>query len=151
MNTKDITRQWIKAYDWHIAGTITYKKGTSEAQAERIMRNFWGRANQSIYGNAWRRFDRRIENITILDKNAQGDNPHYHMIIKTPADRFNNTNEFCEYLGEQWRKVCKANYIYEFEALDNEEGWINYITRKLDEGNEDILHTHSSYIVQKRS
>lgn len=68
MNTKHIIRDWIKAYDWHIAGTITYRTGTSEAHAERIMRNFWGRANQGLYGNAWRRFDRRIENITILDK-----------------------------------------------------------------------------------
>ena len=151
MDIKHEFRQWIKGYNWHIAGTLTYKAGTTEIQAERIMRNFWGRANQGVYGNAWRRFEKRIENVTILDTNSKGKNPHYHIIIKLPDDRFDRVEAFCSYLRQHWRDTSKGNYIFEFEAIENEEGWINYITRKITNNNTNILHSHSSHVAQKRS
>lgn len=151
LDNKEETRKWLKTVDWDVAGTLTYKKGTCEQRAESIMRNFWGRANQALYGHAWIRFEKRIENVTILDFNEYGDNPHYHICIKMPADRYDDIEEFCRFLRQKWKKVCGANYISEFEAIKDKEGWVNYTTRKLDEGNENYLHTHSSHIAAKRS
>lgn len=149
MNIKQDLRNWIKTYDWEIAGTLTYKEGTTDKQADRIMRKFWSTANQSIYGNQWRpnRGRRKsIENITMVDTNAYGENTHFHLAIRLPYDRTYNINEFCDELYDAWRKVGKNNYIAEFEAINNEEKWIDYITRKATKTNIDNLHTYSSYI-----
>ena len=151
MNIKREASRWIGGYEWHVAGTLTYKRGTSEKQAERIVRNFWGRANQSIYGNAWRRFNKRIENITIFDTDADGENPHYHITVALPLDRFDNVEEFCEHLRRSWRMVCGPNFICEFEAIENNERWTGYITEKLGKYDCDNLHTHSSHVAQTRS
>ena len=151
VNIKAEARQWINGYEWHVAGTLTYKKGTTKQQAERIMRSFWGRANQAIYGNAWRRYDKKIENITIYDTNADGENPHYHITIRMPADRYNDIEAFSEFLRESWREVCGPNFVSEFEAIEDKEAWVDYITRKLGKYDCDNLHTHSSHIAAKRS
>jgi hypothetical protein len=151
VNIKIETRKWIGSFNWDAVGTLTFKTGTSDKQAERIMRNFWGRANQALYGHAWRRFNKRIENFTMPDKNADGENPHYHLIIKMPMDRYTDVDMFCAFLRQQWRKVCEANFVCEFEAIDNVPGWINYITRKTGKDNCDNLHTHSSHVMQTRS
>ena len=151
MNIKQEARHWIKGLDWHIAGTITYKKGTTQKQADSIMRNFWGRANQAIYGNAWRRHSKKIENITIFDTNTDGENPHYHMVIRMPSDRYNDLEAFSALLRQSWQKVCGPNFVCEFEAIEDTEAWVNYITRKLGKYDCDNLHTHSSHIAAKRS
>lgn len=151
MNIRKEANKWIGSHKWHVAGTLTYKRGTTEKQAERIMRNFWGRANQAIYGNAWRRFDMKIENITVFDTDADGENPHYHIAIALPDDRFDDVGSFCEHLKSSWQEVCGANFICEFEAIESEEGWIGYITDKLGKNDCDNLHTHSSHIAGTRS
>ena len=151
MNIGKEANKWVGKYEWHVAGTITYRRGTTEKQAERIMRNFWGRANKAIYGNAWRRFNKRIENITVFDTDAFGENPHYHIVIALPRDRFDDVKEFCKHLREIWRKSCGNNFICEFEAIDDSEAWIGYITDKLGKHDCDNLHTHSSHIAEARS
>lgn len=151
MNIKIETRHWIDSYKWDAVGTLTFRKGTTAEQAERIMRNFWGRANQALYGNARRRFNLRIENFTFRDLNADGENPHFHLIIKMPVDRYTNVDEFTDFLRQQWRKAGKGNFICEFEAIENQKGWTNYITRKLGNDNCDNLHTYSSHIAKTRS
>lgn len=152
MNMKKELRDWIKDYNWEIAGTLTYREGTTDKQADRIMRKFWSTANQAIYGNQWRpqRGRRKaIENITMLDTNAYGENTHFHLAIKLPKDRSYNISDFCDLLYDTWRKIGKDNYIAEFEEIENEEKWVDYITRKTTKTSIDQLHTYSSYIINK--
>lgn len=154
MDMKAELRDWIKEHDWQIAGTLTFTQGTYEQQASRIMRNFWGRANQELYGNqAKPKRGRRkaIENITMWDRNAYGENPHFHLAIKLPQDRYSNVLSFCSTLRRHWLKACGQNYICDFEAIKNETDWINYITRKTGRNNIDNLDTYSSYICNRRS
>jgi len=81
-----------------------------------------------------------------LEGSENGIRYHYHAAIKTPVDRFADTDEFCRFLRRQWRNECAHNRIVEFKPITDIKGWVGYITKRIETGNCDTFDVYSSHI-----
>ncbi len=81
---------------------------------------------------------------------SDGTNPHYHSIIKLEKDRYDDAETYCRFLRQMWRNVCGRNIIIKIVPIrQNQNEWINYVTKDLGTNNCDSLDLHSSYITPK--
>ncbi len=112
-----------------------YHKGL-ELNADRAVatfRHFMNQVNQSTYGSAFRRFNRRLRVIPVLE-GCNHVRLHYHAAIEHP-DRF-STQEFKSLIKNAWWKTDFGNHQIDFKD-DADKGWVEYINK---------IRTKSRYI-----
>lgn len=96
----EILTDWIKDRDWSLSIGLTlnlkqsrqvhddsgqsYRVFLTEEQIERTLCHFLNLLNRSIYGNNWRRFNRRIEVFSVREKSSRH---HLHLRVKVPVER----------------------------------------------------------------
>ena len=126
--------------------TLTMKQfaegeSLDQINASRNMRHFLNRLNKSVYGNAWQRFDCRVN---VLPVQECTDRIHYHLLIEPPKTRntrYLSREEFKSRLEECWKKTKFGHQeicIKELEDGDSMGKWCSYIT-KFKNGDSDQL------------
>ena len=146
LNIKTEVRKWLYQHEWDIAATMTFANELSQQSADRAIKRFWKRVDWQLYRNAARKFNKRCERINIIEGSELGARYHFHCLIKRPKDRYETDDAFCQFLKEQWRIDNSNNYIIDFETLENENGWTNYITKRLSRNDCDTIEVYSSHI-----
>ena len=146
MDMKLAARRWLYEHEWDIAATMTFANEITQQQAERTLKRYWNRVDNRLYGNAAKHFNKRCERINIIEGSEFGARYHFHCIVKRPKDRYESDDEFCKFLRQQWRVENSNNYIIDFQSLENEHGWTNYITKRLNRKDCDTIEIYSSHI-----
>jgi len=123
--------------DWHsiVAVTLTLKQAIQqhgyvfygrEENYTKVFECFMRRLNRAVYGNAARRFERRLRVIPIIEKDEDG-RWHIHAAIEAPAHmtpwQFQNEIMRCWPTKNLW--AYKFNQI-KFGA---DVGWVNYLLK----------------------
>ena len=115
------------------AVTLTMKQTGNDTLNARLrcqknMRHYLNVLNQSAFGNAYLRYQKKMEVVPILEVSPWM-RLHYHLLIVKP-DRFSD-DEFVKLLEMTWHKTHLANNENTFEKVYS-QGWANYITKNLD-------------------
>jgi hypothetical protein len=114
--------------NWY-AVTLTMKQRLGADRLDKIkstqnFKHFMNLLNRRLFGNAHRRFEKRIDVIPAFEV-AGGGRQHYHIAIKNPAQqpiKFGQQIRDC-WLNTRWGySEIDINY-----QMDN--GWIDYITK----------------------
>jgi hypothetical protein len=120
--------------DWRsiIAVTFTFKQGIREhgymfyAQQEtctKAFERFMRRLNRAVYGNATRRFDRRLRVLSVVEKDKRG-RWHVHAAIEPPEHM--NERQFRRVILRYWPRKNVWAYRENWIELDGDAGWIGY-------------------------
>jgi hypothetical protein len=146
LNIRTELRNWACAVDWDVSATLTFADDLTPEKAHDTVKRFWNRVDCELYGNAARRYNKRCERLLFLEGSEHGARYHYHAAVKMPSDRFNDTEEFCQFLRKQWRCECAHNHIVEFKPTTAAKGWVGYITKSVEKGNCDTFDVAASHI-----
>ena len=146
MNIRIEIRDWLKQVDWDTEATLTFSKDVSKQQAETALRRFWDRVDTALYGNAAKRFNKRCQRICVLEGDGLASRFHFHIIAKSPLDRFDTIDAYCDFLREQWLAENLNNYVVSFNPIRALDSYIYYITKTVQRDNCDALILDSSHI-----
>ena len=130
---KTVTEEYlvrnIGSLDLCIAVDLTLKQCVEgewldDIKAQRNFRYFMSFLNRKCFGNAWRRFNRRVEVVPILERKNR--RYHYHTVFKVPDGK--DKQEFLGAVIECWRKT-RFGYISHYAHHVIDRGWVGYITK----------------------
>ena len=90
--------------------------------------------NKKVYGNAFKRFKKRLKMIGIFEGGVGGIRYHYHGVIQTPPHLLNSSlNEKTKFINDSWKKTRWGYDINDVRYPSTEDGgvvgWIHYITK----------------------
>jgi len=123
---------WFGAIDEksHLAVTLTMKQSVRHQKldkylATRNMRHFLNNLNRSIFGNASKRFGKKIEVIAVQET-SNWQRLHYHLLIKVP-DRI-SIDEFSNLILQHWKST---DFAYNENTIRtcHSSGWISYMLK----------------------
>ncbi len=126
-----------------VAVTLTmkqfiYPQNLDLIEASTNNRHFLNHLNRKVYKNTFKRFDKKLDVIPVLEYSHQ-DRLHTHLAIRNPypddTAKFTNLIKLC--WGETRWGYSKTDIQYNANF-----GWINYITKlgPLDEVDWDNMH-----------
>ena len=102
-------------------------------------RHFMNLLNCSVYGNAYKRYQRRLGVVPVLE-NSLNNRLHYHLVLERPA--FIALNEFKEIIACSWGKTKFGYGEIDIQNIYS-DGWIDYITKfKFSEDQVDLVNCH---------
>src|SRR5262245_60437981 len=125
------TSNWrsVVALTLNLKGTIPTSHGgfmpMDELQAKSVFRHFSNRLNREVYGAAYRKHDKRVQIIPILEKSHNG-HWHYHVAVEPPT--FMSNTAFAQLAVVLWESGHSGARYGQVEPYAN-EGWISYITK----------------------
>jgi hypothetical protein len=101
---------------------------------ETNFRHFMNRLNKKVYGNASKRFEKRLKVLAIIEGGVGGIRYHYHGVIQTPPHLLNSSlNEKTKFINDSWKETRWGYNINDVRYPSTEdggvEGWIHYITK----------------------
>ena len=110
--------------------------------ASQNFRHFMNILNSRLYGNAFKRHQKRLGVVPILE-NSLNNRLHYHLILECPKvisnDDFKQLIEIC------WKKT-KFGYGQTDVQNIYSGGWVDYITKfKFSEDQVDLVNSHWNY------
>ena len=150
MDYKREIRDWMYKEEWHIEATFTFADGVLPIQAQQTIGLYWYNVSRKLYRRALRRHNKRCEQFTFYEMYSDDTNVHTHSIIKLPIGRDYTVEAYCKLLRQAWRGICGRNIIIKINPIrQNQNEWIDYITKDLGNDNCDSLDLHSSYITPK--
>jgi hypothetical protein len=97
-----------------------------DIKAQKNMRHFLNRLNRSLFGNAAKRYGKKVEVIPVLEKSPSG-RLHYHLTIKNP-----NPSQpfiFQQKVKTCWFQTMFADNQFRIEESYDVDGWNDYITK----------------------
>ena len=96
-----------------------------ELQCKKAFRHFMGRLNREVYGAAYRRHNKRLRVIPILEKSLAG-RWHFHVAIEPPAHV--DIAEFERLIRQCWSRI---GWGYEQVLVRSHAnvGWIDYMLK----------------------
>lgn len=134
-------RDFIGSVDWisPFAATLTLKQAcyvTSDSgfevrvpltpdRASRNFRHFINLLSARVFGPSWKRFDRRVRAVPILE-GGRDQRVHYHAVIDCP--RADLLDEFPAMIADSWRRTDWGYDQVHVEA-DADDGWMRYMTK----------------------
>jgi hypothetical protein len=98
---------------------------TDEYQCRAAFRHFMRLLNRAVYGNAVRRYGKRVRILPILEKEELG-RWHFHAAIEPPSHI--EPNRFAQFVCECWSKV-DWGYREIMIRPNANRGWINYMLK----------------------
>jgi hypothetical protein len=112
------------------AVTLSLKQNINGEHIDRIkasknIRHFLNLLNKKIYGNAFQRYGKKIEVISVLENSYSG-RLHCHLAINNPYPE--EPIWFETLLHQQWKKT-RWGYSENNIQHNANPGWINYITK----------------------
>ena len=101
---------------------------------ETNFRHFSNRLNKKAYGNASKRFKKRLKILAIMEGGIGGIRYHYHGVIQTPPHLLNSSlNEKTKFINNSWKETLWGYRITDIKYPNKEVGdvvgWIHYITK----------------------
>jgi len=144
-------RLWLKTTHWDLAATFTFADEVSERIAQKMMSKFWVIVDDRLYGNEVKRHKKRCTRINVIEGGNNGKRIHYHSAIQRPYDRYQNNNEYCQFLSSIWRKHFGRHFKIQIVALYDADGWTQYITKNVGRADCDTIDVYSSHIAAKHS
>lgn len=136
-------RQWLSASEWQhpVAMTLNLKhqavietqRGRSFVRldahhASQNLRHFLNRLNKHFFGNAGRRFGKRLPVIPTLEGGA-GTRFHYHLMLDLPESL--ELDELNRLIVGTWTDTQWGYGQVQIKTEAN-DGWLNYITKLRD-------------------
>ena len=130
----------------HVAVTLTMKQTARHQKldnylATKNLRQFLNLLNRSIYGNAARRFNKRLEVLAVQEMSSW-QRLHYHLLIKVP-DRI-SVESLSETIQHHWKRT---NFAYDENDVKPcySSGWVRYMLKDISKKAElDIENTNIS-------
>jgi len=132
-------REWLDRGDWSnwFAVTLTmrrtYLADTEKGerthidvdQASRNLRHFLNVTNSKVFGNAFRRYNKRLQVIPVFELDDVK-HLHFHLFIKKPT-RLTNFR-FESLIRTNWIKSDWGLWSIDVKG-DTDSGWLKYITK----------------------
>ncbi len=132
---KDAIKTWVGTItdSSHVAVTLTMKQTAHHQKIDRYiasnnMRYFLFKINRSIYGNATKRFGKRLD-VFAVQETSNWQRLHYHLIIKVP-DRI-TIEELTNLIQVNW---LSADFAYNENMVKPcySAGWVDYMLKKIE-------------------
>tara|TARA_R110002153_G_scaffold56073_1_gene155183 strand:+ start:5483 stop:6001 length:519 start_codon:yes stop_codon:yes gene_type:complete len=103
--------------------------------------HFSNRLNKKAYGNASKRFKKRLKILAIMEGGIGGIRYHYHGVIQTPPHLLNSSlNEKTKFINDSWKETLWGYRITDIKYPNKEvgdvDGWINYISKSRSKQND---------------
>ncbi len=121
-------------------GEVREKLTIDEARAN--MRHFINRLNTAIYGNAVKRFGKRIAILPALE-GAEGKSLHYHCAISNLPETLSEAALHAK-VKEAWQLTHFGNEQIDVQRMQT-TGWIGYMGKELGRGNTDVLDWENTH------
>jgi hypothetical protein len=125
---------WLKLdkFDRAFAVTLTLKQNVgseklSKLSAQKNLRVFLNRLNRGFYGNAGRRYNRKIETVPVLGRSFSG-RLHYHLILLCPENA--KEHDFCEMIRILWLQTNFGHRETKIEKITS-NGWLEYMANHI--------------------
>lgn len=93
--------------------------------ASQNFRHFMNILNCSVYGNAFKRYQKRLGVAPVLE-NSSSDRLHYHLVLERPT--FITLSEFNDLIVSSWGKTKFGYTQIDIQNIYS-DGWIDYITK----------------------
>jgi len=118
--------------------TLTMKqrvdnKSLDNISSSRNLRHFLNVLNKKCFGNAFKRFDKRLRVFPCLERSSIG-RWHYHLVLENPFP--SNPMKFERMIESAWFKTSYKHRRIDIQHKVN-KGWGDYIT-KLDHRDNEI-------------
>lgn len=139
-------REWLYNVEWDVSITLTFERDTRVDVANRMLTIFQRKINQKAYGNLARRNNIKLSCVVFSENSILEDHFHYHAALKMPKNYKWSVFDYCIDIGSVWNKMSRRHKHYEFKPAIVSEGWVDYITKRVDNDNCDSFDLHSSYI-----
>ena len=96
-----------------------------EVRASKNLRHFLNRLNRSIFGQAFKRYDRRLNVVPVIERSSPG-RLHFHLVIQNPYP--DSPARFEQMIGEEW---SRTDFGYGETHVDQliDHGWTDYISK----------------------
>lgn len=109
-----------------------------EFSCSQNLRHFLNVFNKKTFGNSFKRFGKRVEVISVMEKSNR-DRLHYHLVLKNPYP--DNPERTENSIREIWnRSRWGYGEIHIDRIIDN--GWIDYITKDFGDDSIDWVNCH---------
>ena len=130
-------RDWLDRGDWSnwFAVTLTMRRTiVSESgecsfisidRASQNLRHFLNVMNSKIFGNAYKRFNKRVKVIPVYEQDGDT-HLHFHLFIEKP-DRLSDLR-FESLIRTNWIKSDWGLWSMKIRK-DTDSGWLEYITK----------------------
>ena len=110
--------------------TLTMKQRVNNKSLDNIsssqnLRHFLNVLNKNCFGNAYKRFDKRLRVLPSLERSSDG-RWHYHLILENPYP--SNPIKFERMIESTWFKTSYGYRRIDIKHSIN-EGWCDYITK----------------------
>jgi maltooligosyltrehalose synthase len=105
--------------------TYRYAIQIDEIQAKENVKNFINRLNAAVYGNAVKRFNKKVGCFPVVECD-QTHRIHYHLLLDRP-DRLDDA-AFESAIRGAWLRTLWGNSQIAYEPNAN-HGWVDYITK----------------------
>jgi len=144
--SKEEMIKWLSAQDYSKMYAITFTmkqragaEELNELEAAKNMRLFLNSLNQKVYGNAFRRYGKRLYVIPFLEKSAW-QRFHYHISLEKP-DRYDE-DDFKALIYDCWLKTKFGHKEIHLQQVYSTR-WISYCLKNFDEAKSlDIENLH---------
>ncbi len=127
--------EWLSqiSYADMYAVTLTMKQNNNGVTLDTVtasqnLRHFLNILNQTIFGNAFRRFGRKLKVIPVIEMSAW-DRLHYHLSLEKPD--FISEEQFTQLLFSSWMKTDFARREIDVQKIYS-SGWTSYCLKGRD-------------------
>ncbi|NDW52130.1 hypothetical protein [Aliiroseovarius sp. PrR006] len=125
--------------------TLNMKQGDrhgwlDEIEARKNFRHFMNRLNQRAYGNAFRRYGKRLQVLPVLER-SRDNRLHYHAFLGNP---FDDISQLRTEVWEAWSKTRWGYGQFDVQSVYS-DGWLDYIMKS---GRLDALDVENMYTVR---
>ncbi len=156
LGTKYTVQHWLSEYDWKGSLAITahysdqflhYSKNQDKerlwSKAIGINAQFLDKLNKRVFGNAYKRFGKKVECLFSIEQKAS--RTHMHAMIKIPQNR--TAVEIEENIQDTWIKTLNTNRDIKISLNDNRtfrQNFGGYITKEVGPNNTDCIDWNNS-------
>lgn len=127
--------EWLSriSYADMYAVTLTMKQNNNGVTLDTVtasqnLRHFLNILNQTIFGNAFRRFGKKLKVIPVIEMSAW-DRLHYHLSLEKPD--FLSEEQFNQLIASSWMKTDFARREIDVQKIYS-SGWTSYCLKGRD-------------------
>ena len=127
--------EWLSriSYADMYAVTLTMKQNNNGVTLDTVtasqnLRHFLNILNQTIFGNAFRRFGKKLKVIPVIEMSAW-DRLHYHLSLEKPD--FISEEQFNQLIASSWMKTDFARREIDVQKIYS-SGWTSYCLKGRD-------------------
>jgi len=131
-NLKEAIKDYVNNFDLTncFGVTLTMKQGVDNKSLDNInssqnLRHFLNILNKKCFGNAFKRFDKRLRVFPSLERSSTS-RWHYHLVLENPFP--SNPMKFERMIESAWFKTSYKHRRIDIQHKVN-AGWGDYITK----------------------